>query len=64
VTQPSAFSTCYGGQVCNISWVDDGQAPSLSSIGITRVDLYANQLQLVQSIQLVNASDMNSLIFT
>ncbi|KAM6501289.1 hypothetical protein JOM56_004303 [Amanita muscaria] len=80
VTEPSAGSSCHGGQTCSISWLDDGQAPLLSSIGVTRVALYTGELvctnpcsssthsiflqQLVQTLQPVNVSSAHTLTFT
>ncbi|KIL55987.1 hypothetical protein M378DRAFT_173094 [Amanita muscaria Koide BX008] len=64
VTEPSAGSSCHGGQTCSISWLDDGQAPLLSSIGVTRVALYTGELQLVQTLQPVDVSSAHTLTFT
>ncbi|KAH9925128.1 uncharacterized protein B0H18DRAFT_1009971, partial [Fomitopsis serialis] len=33
VNNPVSTSTCYGGQPCTVTWLDNGQTPILSDIG-------------------------------
>jgi len=39
-TSPVAATTCTGGDVCKIAWIDDGKSPSAASMGETAIDLY------------------------
>ncbi|KAF8558619.1 hypothetical protein OG21DRAFT_1079703 [Imleria badia] len=65
VTAPVAATTCTAGQSCQVSWVDDGQSPLLSSIGQCTVDLYyTGGYQFAQSLQSVDVSASSSFSFT
>ncbi|EPS96415.1 hypothetical protein FOMPIDRAFT_1130555, partial [Fomitopsis schrenkii] len=64
VNNPVATSVCYGGQPCTVTWLDDGQAPLLSSIGACYVGLYNGNGTLIQQIEPVNVGDVHSLTFT
>ncbi|KAJ2922938.1 hypothetical protein H1R20_g14196, partial [Candolleomyces eurysporus] len=64
VVTPLSGSTCRGGQPCTVTWLDDGQAPLLSAIGVTHVALYTGTLKLVQTLPPVDVSSTLSFTFT
>ncbi|KAI0922864.1 hypothetical protein AcW1_002586 [Taiwanofungus camphoratus] len=64
VTQPKTGSTCYGGQPCTVSWLDDGEQPLLNEIGPCFVGLYDGNDVLVQQIEPADVSAVHSLQFT
>ncbi|KAJ3861436.1 hypothetical protein EV359DRAFT_47179 [Lentinula novae-zelandiae] len=64
VIQPSAGSTCSGGSPCTVQWLDDGTTPLNSNIGVTTCGLYTGDMQLVQTIDPVDVSSTQSLVFT
>ncbi|KAF8622399.1 hypothetical protein AX15_007051 [Amanita polypyramis BW_CC] len=64
VTEPASGSTCHGGKSCTVQWLDDGNTPLLSSVGLCTVGLYTNHLQLVQALAYVNVSETHSFTFT
>ncbi|KAN0094535.1 hypothetical protein V8E55_002822 [Tylopilus felleus] len=63
-TSPVQSTTCTAGQSCQVAWVDDGQAPLLSSIGNCQAALYTGEMVLVQSLQSVDVSTTSSFSFT
>ncbi|PPQ74352.1 hypothetical protein CVT24_000663 [Panaeolus cyanescens] len=64
ILEPTAGSTCTGGQPCTITWVDDGTFPVLSSIGVATVGLFTGKQQLVQSITPVDVTKTRTVTFT
>ncbi|KIY69020.1 hypothetical protein CYLTODRAFT_350429 [Cylindrobasidium torrendii FP15055 ss-10] len=64
VVEPRAGATCYGGQECTVTWLDDGATPLLTSYGMAQVGLYTGNQQLVQTIQPLDVSQSLSLTFT
>jgi len=64
VTAPASGSTCQAGKPCQVDWVDDGEEPLLTSMGVCNVGLYAHTMALVQSLGSVNVSNVHSLTFT
>ncbi|ESK84275.1 hypothetical protein Moror_3774 [Moniliophthora roreri MCA 2997] len=64
VIKPSDGSTCHAGEECTVQWVDNGESPLLSTIGVTTIGLYTGNMQLVQSIAAVDVSRQQSLTFT
>jgi len=64
VIEPSAGSTCHAGQTCTVVWLDDGESPLLSTIGISTIGLFHGNQQLVQSITPADVSSVHSLNFT
>ncbi|EEB94889.1 hypothetical protein MPER_06226 [Moniliophthora perniciosa FA553] len=64
VIKPSDGSTCHAGEECTVQWVDNGESPLLSTIGVTTIGLYTANMQLVQSIAAVDVSRQQSLTFT
>ncbi|CCM05625.1 uncharacterized protein FIBRA_07854 [Fibroporia radiculosa] len=64
VTEPVSSTTCYGGQTCTVTWLDDGAAPLLAEIGACYVGLYSTDKNvLVQQIEPVNVASVHSLEF-
>ncbi|KZT64438.1 hypothetical protein DAEQUDRAFT_732675 [Daedalea quercina L-15889] len=63
VNNPTSTGTCYGGQACTVTWLDDGQTPLLSDIGACYVGLYNGNGDLVQQIEPVNVASVHSLTF-
>jgi len=45
ITEPVLSTTCTAGSVCNVRWNDDGNAPTLSTIGASSVGLYVGSVQ-------------------
>ncbi|KAL7420770.1 hypothetical protein Q5752_004722 [Cryptotrichosporon argae] len=43
-TSPTASTVAYGGQTINVSWTDDGTAPTLATIGQATIDLYVGSV--------------------
>ncbi|KAG9308282.1 hypothetical protein JVU11DRAFT_9876 [Chiua virens] len=64
VIDPIQTSSCTGGQSCEVQWVDNGEAPLLSTIGECDVGLYTGQFVQVQSLPSVDVSTTNSFTFT
>jgi hypothetical protein len=68
ITSPTASTTFTGGQQAEVSWIDDGTAPSLQSFGPASVSIYAGNAQqqtLLQSIVgNVNVATTSSVQFT
>ncbi|RXW23236.1 hypothetical protein EST38_g2649 [Candolleomyces aberdarensis] len=64
VVTPLSGSTCRGGQPCTVTWLDNGQTPLLSAIGVTHVALYTGTLKLVQTLPPVDVSSTLSFTFT
>ncbi|ETW77354.1 hypothetical protein HETIRDRAFT_105500 [Heterobasidion irregulare TC 32-1] len=64
VVNPMTTTTCHGGQDCTIEWLDNGQRPLLSDLGICTVGLYTGEMQLLQHIEPIDVSLNHSLTFT
>ncbi|KLO06740.1 hypothetical protein SCHPADRAFT_861029 [Schizopora paradoxa] len=68
ITDPTASTTCSGGQVCQINWQDDGATPSLAQFGAAEVFLgigNAQQQTMLQTISpSVNVSTTSAIQFT
>ncbi|KAI5891380.1 uncharacterized protein SCHCODRAFT_02318205 [Schizophyllum commune H4-8] len=64
IVSPASGSTCQAGQPCTVNWLDDGNSPKLASIGVSRIGLYMDNMQLVQSIEPVDVSATHSMTFT
>ncbi|KAL1699909.1 hypothetical protein EV121DRAFT_215260 [Schizophyllum commune] len=64
IVSPASGSTCQAGQPCTVDWLDDGNSPKLASIGVSRIGLYMDNMQLVQSIEPVDVSATHSMTFT
>lgn len=57
ITEPIGTTSCTGGQVCNIAWKDDGNAPLSSQFGDTTVGLYVGSAQSQTLVQLFGNLD-------
>jgi hypothetical protein len=55
-TAPTAAIGFTGGQIANITWVDDGSVPNLSSFGLAKASIYAGNSEQQTSLQLINPS--------
>ncbi|KAH7883062.1 hypothetical protein F5I97DRAFT_1901614 [Phlebopus sp. FC_14] len=68
ITSPVASSTFPAGQQATVSWMDNGQAPSLAQFGPAIISIYvgnADQQTLLQTIATnVNVSNTSSVSFT
>ncbi|KAH6910623.1 hypothetical protein BKA70DRAFT_1370945 [Coprinopsis sp. MPI-PUGE-AT-0042] len=64
VVDPRDGSTCHGGEACTVSWLEDGRAPLVSSIGLVSVGLYTGQQQLVQALEPVDVNAVRAFTFT
>ncbi|KAJ3496508.1 hypothetical protein NLJ89_g10476 [Agrocybe chaxingu] len=64
IVEPRQGTTCRGGQLCTVTWLDDGTRPLLSAIGVSTIGLYTGKQQLVQRIAPVDVSTAQSLTFT
>ncbi|GJE86318.1 hypothetical protein PsYK624_023980 [Phanerochaete sordida] len=64
ITSPGQGSTCHGGQPCLVEWVDDGEAPFVTTIGACYAGLYNGNGVLVQQIDPVNVAVVRSFQFT
>ncbi|KAL4253395.1 hypothetical protein ABKN59_003871 [Abortiporus biennis] len=64
VINPVSDTVCQGGQSCTVQWVDDGEAPFLSTIGPCHVGLYHGNNAIIQQIDPVDVSINHSLTFT
>ncbi|KIY44441.1 hypothetical protein FISHEDRAFT_51327 [Fistulina hepatica ATCC 64428] len=64
VTSPDEDTIYYGGESCTVTWLDNGDKPLLSSIGVSFAGLYTGDMQLVQSIEYIDVSSSHSLTFT
>jgi len=65
-TSPVATTTCQAGQVCTITWQDDGKAPSLAEYGDCQIGVYAGSQQqqsLMQAVAPANAQTTGSITF-
>ncbi|KAF8814406.1 hypothetical protein BYT27DRAFT_7082282, partial [Phlegmacium glaucopus] len=49
---------------CTVTWLDDGEKPLLSVIGVSTVGLYTGMQQLVQTIAPVDVANTHSITFT
>ncbi|KJA17829.1 hypothetical protein HYPSUDRAFT_46016 [Hypholoma sublateritium FD-334 SS-4] len=60
VTSPVATSTFAAGQQSTITWQDDGNSPSLSSFGPSKISIYAGNAQQQTILQsLSNSTDVS-----
>ncbi|KZV62486.1 hypothetical protein PENSPDRAFT_591349, partial [Peniophora sp. CONT] len=64
VASPDSATTCTAGKSCTVTWLDNGVAPTVDTIGVCTVGLYHGTQQLVQTIEPVNVADSHSLTFT
>jgi len=64
ILEPFRGTTCHGGQLCNVTWVDNGVEPLLNAIGVTTVGLYTGNQQLIQTLPPVNVETTSHLSFT
>ncbi|TFK75718.1 hypothetical protein BDN72DRAFT_452759 [Pluteus cervinus] len=64
VITPAVDSVCYGGQPCEVRWLDDGSIPLLNAFGLSEVGVYTGNQQLVQRLPPVDVSDTHTLEFT
>ncbi|VDB83182.1 unnamed protein product [Peniophora sp. CBMAI 1063] len=64
VASPDSSTTCSAGKACTVTWLDNGVAPTLETIGVCTVGLYHGTQQLVQMIDAVNVATSHSLSFT
>ncbi|KAJ7135465.1 hypothetical protein C8R43DRAFT_1021169 [Mycena crocata] len=62
--EPSTGSTCTAGQPCTLEWLDDGNTPLLNEVSVVTVGLYTGNMQLVQTIEPIDASGSLSVQFT
>ncbi|OWZ27944.1 hypothetical protein C356_06618 [Cryptococcus neoformans c45] len=69
ITNPVAGTTAIGGQVINIAWQDDGNTPTLASIGPCSVDIYTGSTNqqiflqnLAASVDVSKASSVSATI--
>jgi hypothetical protein len=67
-TSPTVSSIFTGGQPAVISWIDDGQSPTLPAFGIAKVSIYVGNAQQQTQLQLitdnVDVSTTQSIQFT
>jgi len=64
VTSPTAAIGFTAGQVSNITWIDDGTAPSLSDFGLAKVSVYAGNSRDQTDLQTISDSvDVSSPLF-
>jgi len=64
ITQPSQDSTHQGGKPCTITWVDNGEKPLLSAIGVTTIGLFWGDQHLVQNIEPLDVANTHTTTFT
>jgi len=55
-TSPTATIGFTGGQPANITWQDDGTAPSLADFGLAKASIYTGNSQAQTSLQLISGS--------
>ncbi|KAJ7115779.1 hypothetical protein C8R44DRAFT_628641 [Mycena epipterygia] len=55
-TSPTAALGFVGGQPANITWEDDGTAPSLATFGLAKASIYAGNSAQQTSLQLISPS--------
>ncbi|KAG9082259.1 hypothetical protein FRC07_014261 [Ceratobasidium sp. 392] len=66
-TAPVAGTSCAAGQPCQVSWNDDGKAPTLAEYGDCILGVYAGSAQqqsMMQQIAPANAASTGSVVFT
>ncbi|CAD6577599.1 MAG: hypothetical protein TREMPRED_001986 [Tremellales sp. Tagirdzhanova-0007] len=51
VTSPVTTTAATGGQVLNVQWADDGETPTVGSIGPCSIDLYTGSLNVQTQLQ-------------
>jgi len=56
ITNPTATTTCTGGQTCNIAWEDDNTTPTLPTWGNASVGVYVGNSQQQTMVQLISPS--------
>ncbi|RSH90930.1 hypothetical protein EHS25_010106 [Saitozyma podzolica] len=56
ITSPVAGTVATGGQVLNVSWADDGNTPTVASVGPCTVDLYTGSMTQQTKLQNLAAS--------
>ncbi|KAJ7045390.1 hypothetical protein C8F04DRAFT_988309 [Mycena alexandri] len=61
--QPATGSSCAAGRGCVLSWLDDGDAPFITDIGVVSAGLYHGKQQLVQAIPPLNVANLHSIEF-
>jgi len=68
ITAPIASTVFSGGKTNTITWIDNGQAPTLANFGPSRVSIYVGNAQQQTPLQLiapsVDVSKNNSIEFT
>lgn len=68
ITSPVGTTTATGGQVLNVQWADDGNTPTVASIGPSTIDLYTgstnNQIKLQNLAASVDVSKTSSVSAT
>ncbi|KAK1925888.1 hypothetical protein DB88DRAFT_485490 [Papiliotrema laurentii] len=69
ITNPVATTNAIGGQVLNVRWADNGQAPSFADIGVCSIDLYTGSVNqqtflqnLAASVDVSKTSEINATI--
>ncbi|KAJ7291049.1 hypothetical protein C8J57DRAFT_1271225 [Mycena rebaudengoi] len=62
--KPEDGSTCTAGVPCTIEWIDDGNTPQLSAVGVVTAALYTGEQQVVQRITPLDVSTIHSIEFT
>jgi len=56
ITSPVASTTFHGGQQSTITWMDDGQSPTLAAFGAASVAILAGNAQQQTVLQLISGS--------
>ncbi|KAF9474849.1 hypothetical protein BDN70DRAFT_841720 [Pholiota conissans] len=64
VVEPLKGSTCRANKPCTITWLENGERPLLSAVGVSTVGLFTGRQQLVQTIPPVDVSKTQSVTFT
>ncbi|KAF5313319.1 hypothetical protein D9611_008493 [Ephemerocybe angulata] len=56
ITSPVATTTFSGGKEATITWIDNGQAPTLKDFGPAKVSIYVGNAQQQTTLQTISAS--------
>jgi len=56
VTSPVAGTICNGGTTCNVQWDDDGNPPTLATIGPCEIGLYVGSVDQQTELQQISPS--------
>ena len=68
LTSPVSSTSCKGGESCTVSWIDNGDSPSLSEFGNSRVAIFVgsqnSQTMLQEIVADVNVETTSTISFT